>query len=82
MIDGENTGDVTCETSEIDQKMVGLEMKISFVEDFLEKIQDVCVEHTKEIQSLKAENLILKQNLALITEALRGDILSQKPPHY
>ena len=79
---GENARDTTDKKSEIEQKIVGLEMKISFVEDFLQKIQDVCVEHTKEIQSLIAENTILNLKVAQIEEVLAPETPSQRPPHY
>ena len=82
LMDSENTSNTASKEDEVGQKLVGLEMKISFVEDFLEKIQDVCVEHTKEIQSLKAENTILKLKIAQIEETLAPDVPSQKPPHY
>ena len=81
-MDSENTNNMVDKASEVEQKLIGLEMKISFVEDFLEKIQDVCVEHTKEIQSLKAENTILKLKIAQIEDVLAPEIPSQRPPHY
>lgn len=81
-MDSENTSNTAGKEAEIEQKIMGLEMKISFVEDFLQKIQEVCVEHTKEIQSLKAENTILKLKVAQIEETLAPDIPSKKPPHY
>ena len=81
-MEDESITEAASKQDETSQKLVGLEMKISFVEDFLQKIQDVCVEHTKEIQSLKAENTILKLKVAQIEEALAPDIPSKKPPHY
>ncbi|MBR4373102.1 MAG: SlyX family protein, partial [Treponema sp.] len=44
---------------EINDRFVALEMKISYMEDFIGKLQEVAVENQKTIEILRQENKIL-----------------------
>ena len=65
---------------EIEVKIIKLETKLAFVEDFLMQLQEVSVEQGKEIEMLKKEN---KKIHGKIKEMLENEeLLNQKPPHY
>lgn len=65
---------------EIEEKIIKLETKLAFVEDFLMQLQEVSVEQGKEIEMLKKEN---KKIHGKIKELLENEeLLNQKPPHY
>lgn len=68
--------------NEIENRIDKIEMKLSFLEDFLMKIQDVTVEQSKQIEILKKENRILSEKMHDICDNLEGDIPNRKPPHY
>jgi SlyX protein len=65
---------------EIDEKIIKLETKLAFVEDFLMQLQQVSVEQAKELELVKNEN---KKIHTKIKEMLDNEeLLNQKPPHY
>ncbi len=66
----------------IEDRFIALETKVSYLEDFLSQLQNVTVEHTKEIDLLRKENKMLAQKVADMAEQLEGDIPNRKPPHY
>lgn len=68
--------------SELNSRMTEIEIKFSYLEDFLNKLQNIAVEHDKTIDQLKAENRILKQKVRELVEAQEGDIPNRRPPHY
>lgn len=68
--------------AELNGRMTGIEIKFSYLEDFLNKLQNIAVEHDKTIDQLKAENRILKQKVRELVEAQEGDIPNRRPPHY
>ncbi|MCQ2593769.1 MAG: SlyX family protein [Treponemataceae bacterium] len=68
--------------AELNSRMTEIEIKFSYLEDFLNKLQNIAVEHDKTIDQLKAENLILKQKVRELVEAQEGDIPNRRPPHY
>ena len=68
--------------NEFDSRLTEIEIKLSYLEDFMNKIQKITVEHTEAIERLKAENRTLKAKVAELVEFQEGDIPNRKPPHY
>ena len=68
--------------NEFDSRLTEIEIKLSYLEDFMNKIQKITVEHTEAIERLKAENRTLKAKVAELVEFPEGDIPNRTPPHY
>ena len=68
--------------NETNNRLTEIEIKLSYLEDFMNKIQKITVEHTEAIDRLKAENRTLKAKVAELVEFQEGDIPNRKPPHY
>lgn len=66
----------------MEERITNLEVKVSYLEDFLNQIQEVCVEQTKEIELLKKENKLMKEKIKDLVELTGEDIPNRKPPHY
>ena len=45
--------------SETEQRIIALETKIAYMEDFVNQLQAVTVEHTKQIDALREENKLM-----------------------
>lgn len=67
---------------ETQDEIIKLETKLAYMEDFLNQLQEVSVEHTNLIEKLEKENKILSQKINDMSEQLEGDIPNRKPPHY
>lgn len=67
---------------ETEEKLISLETKITYLEDFIEKIQAISAEHTAAIERLKAENRLMSRKISELSDLLEGDIPNRKPPHY
>lgn len=65
-----------------DQHIINLEMKISYLEDFVQQLQEVVLEQGAALERLKAENQHIKTKLADMAEQLEGDVPNRRPPHY
>ena len=59
-----------------------LERKIAYLEDFINKLQDVTLKQDKTLQSLEYEQRRLQQKIADITENASQNIPDARPPHY
>ena len=68
--------------NETNNRLIEIEIKLSYLEDFMTKIQKITVEHTETIDKLKAENRGLKAKVTELVEFQEGDIPNRKPPHY
>ena len=66
----------------IEDRFITLETKLAYLEDFLSQLQNVTVEHTKELELLRKENKMLAQKVSDMAEQLDGDIPNRRPPHY
>lgn len=62
--------------------IISLEMKISYLEDFVQQLQEVVLEQGEVMERLVAENRHIKTKLADMAGQLEGDIPNRKPPHY
>ena len=65
-----------------EQNLIKLEMKLAYLEDFLNQLQDVTVKQGKDIEKLKSENKVLKDKVKDLSDWAEGDIPDCKPPHY
>lgn len=59
-----------------------LEIKISYLEDFMNQIQEIAVEQSKTIEKLKLQINTISEKLKDVSDQLEGDIPNRKPPHY
>lgn len=66
---------------EHDERIARVEVKLSYLEDFMNKLQAIAVEHTDSIDRLKAENRALRDKLGEVSDAIQ-DIPNVRPPHY
>lgn len=67
---------------EIDNRFMAMEMKLAFMEDFVNQIQEVAVEQAKTIDKLKGEIKLMSNKIREMSDSLEGDIPNRKPPHY
>ncbi|MBR1715092.1 MAG: SlyX family protein [Treponema sp.] len=66
--------------NEINERFIALEMKVAYMEDFINKLQEVCVENQKTIEILRQENKILSGRIQDLSDNI--EIPNRKPPHY
>ncbi|MBO5137752.1 MAG: SlyX family protein [Spirochaetaceae bacterium] len=65
-----------------DSRLIALEMKVSYLEDFLLKLQNASVEQGNLLERLTTENRLIRNKITEISEQLEGDIPNLRPPHY
>ena len=66
----------------IEERIIQIETKLAYLEDFLNQIQGVAVENSKTIEMLREENRLMAQKIRDISDQMEGDIPNRKPPHY
>ena len=66
----------------MEKRITELEIKIAYLEDFLNKLQAIAVEQGKVVDTLKAENRVLKAKIKEILDNQEQDIPNRRPPHY
>lgn len=67
---------------ETEDLIISLQTKLAYMEDFVNQIQQVTVEHTNEIELLRKENKLMSQKLREMSDMLEGDVPYRRPPHY
>lgn len=67
---------------EIDNRFMAMEMKLAYMEDFVNQIQEVAVEQAKTIDKLKGEIKLMSNKKREMSDSLEGEIPNRKPPHY
>lgn len=67
---------------EIDNRFMAMEMKMAYMEDFVNQIQEVAVEQAKTIDKLKGEIKLMSNKIREMSDSLEGEIPNRKPPHY
>lgn len=63
-----------------EERFMALEMKIAYLEDFVNKLQEVAVEQGETIEILRKENKILSGRISDLMENV--EIPNRRPPHY
>ena len=66
----------------MEERITNIEIKLAYMEDFMNQIQEVAVRQAEEIEKLKHDNKILSDKLKDVYENMEGDIPNRKPPHY
>lgn len=69
------------DTKEIEKRFIDLETKFAYLEDYVQQLQGVVVEHTNTIDKLLTKNKLLEEKLTEVFES-SGEIPNRKPPHY
>lgn len=67
---------------ETDDRITAIEMKLAYMEDFVNQIQNVAVEQTKTIDRLQKEIKLMSDKIREMSNVAEGDIPNRKPPHY
>ena len=70
------------EFNDTDDRIMQLEVKLAYMEDFVKQIQEVAVQQTMDIEKLKKENKLMAEKIKELVAAAEGDIPNRKPPHY
>ncbi len=65
---------------EVEEKIIALETKIAYMDDFIEKLQEEAVKQAKTIELLREETKILSGRYQELAENM--DIPNRRPPHY
>ncbi len=65
-----------------EKEIYELQIKLSYLEDFLNQIQEVTVNQSDDIEKLKKENKLLKEKINDLIEFSSEEIPNRKPPHY
>lgn len=67
---------------ETEEKIIQLETKLAYLEDFINQMQTVAIENSKTIETLHKESKLLAQKVMDLSDQIEGDIPNRKPPHY
>ncbi len=67
---------------EDEERLTAIEIKLAYLDDFMNKLQKIAVEQGNTVDTLKAENRVLKAKLSELIEAQEGEIPNRRPPHY
>ena len=65
-----------------DDRLTAIEMKLAYMEDFVNQIQNVAVEQAKTIDKLQKEIKLMSDKIREMANTMEGDIPNRKPPHY
>ena len=68
--------------NETNERLTAIEMKLAYMEDFVNQIRNVAVEQTKTIDKLQKEIKLMSDKIREMPDAAEGDIPNRKPPHY
>ena len=67
---------------ETEDRITAIEMKLAYMEDFVNQIQSVAVEQAKTIDKLQKEIKLMSDKIREMSNEAEGDIPNRKPPHY
>ena len=65
-----------------EEKIIQLETKLAYLENFLNQLQSVAVENSTTIEKLREENKLMAQKIRDLSDQMEGDIPNRRPPHY
>ncbi len=68
--------------NETTTRLTAIEMKLAYMEDFVNQIQNVAVEQTKTIDKLQKEIKLMSDKMREMSDTMEGDIPNHRPPHY
>ncbi|NLJ09098.1 MAG: SlyX family protein [Treponema sp.] len=66
---------------QVDERLERIEIKLAYLEDFLERLQSAVLEQNKQAEKLSQEHRVLKEKILFLTKELE-EIPNRKPPHY
>ncbi len=66
---------------QIDERLDRIEIKLAYLDDFLNQLQSAVMEHGRQMEKLNQEHRVLKDKILFLTKELE-EIPSRKPPHY
>jgi len=66
---------------ETEARMIALETKLAYLEDFVSQLQEVTVAQTKYIDVLKQESKLMSGRIQDLSDSLE-EVPNRKPPHY
>ncbi|MGP1459788.1 MAG: SlyX family protein [Treponema sp.] len=67
---------------EHERRLEAAEIKLAYMEDFVNQLQQAVLEQQAELDALKRENKTLAAKLGDIASLLDDDIPNRRPPHY
>ena len=67
---------------ETDERLTAIEMKLAYMEDFVNQIQNVAVEQAQTIDKLQKELKLMSDRVREMSNNFEGEIPNRKPPHY
>lgn len=67
---------------ETDERLTSIEMKLAYMEDFVNQIQEVTLEQAKTIDKLQKEIKMMSDKIRDMSNVMEGDIPNRRPPHY
>lgn len=67
---------------ETDERLTAIEMKLAYMENFVNQIQEVTVEQAKTIDKLQKEIKMMSDKIRDMSNVMEGDIPNRRPPHY
>lgn len=70
------------DAQDIEQRLTDLEIKVSFNEDTLDRLNEVIVQQQKQIELLTRELIELKQRPAAEGTPVFRSLRDELPPHY
>ena len=70
------------DNSAIDQRLMELEIKASFTEDLLDKLDQVVVRQQAQIDTLTREVIALRQQTYTSSDNVARSVQDELPPHY
>lgn len=73
---------VKCGMDNNEQRIEAAEIKLSYIEDFVNQLQQAVLEQKTELDALRRENKTLAAKLGDIASLLDDDIPNRRPPHY
>jgi SlyX protein len=68
--------------NETNDRLTAIEMKLAYMEDFVNQIQNVAVKQTKTIDKLQKEIKLMADKMREMSDTMEGDIPNRRPPHY
>ena len=72
---------VKCDMDNNEQRIEAAEIKLSYIEDFVNQLQQAVLEQKMELDALRRENKTLAAKLGDIASLLDDDIQNRRPPH-